>query len=419
MAGPSASNAFPPPPSFEESVGHTLVELGGTNDSEAFSLLPGGEDAPPDFTPYEAECSIHSGGVIVSHDPHLNTDGEALYRFLISQAAAPPTYVVHCKGEHTESRTRYIHGHDSNGRSTTRTEHYNETVVDFNFSIDVGQHIVSGPVHWSIADNEPAYRGRMFQQVDSLFGGRTKAARRERKAAQAWRKERAAKGLPPWVGLGDAGGLAVTDETHHVGVLKSSKTLREWADDYCGSDKYLKEFVYEKVVYGWNVGALEAATRAAILSTGYKGIIMVSFDMSHSKICVRSDNRLSRALSNKWLKVLFFITLILPFIWLYKRFHSRGGGRWEVCGGAYAMKQWQQADEEDVGRFGQDAKTSALVREEGGTRKLVGVREGEWFRNWESTIRTSVGTRLIDTIPMTMPIDARANPAAAALDGYL
>jgi hypothetical protein len=32
-----------------------------------------------------------------------------------------------------------------------------------------------------------------------------------------------------------------------VDGLRSSKTLREWADDYCASPKYLKEFVYEKV----------------------------------------------------------------------------------------------------------------------------------------------------------------------------
>jgi hypothetical protein len=124
-------------------------------------------------------------------------------------------------------------------------------------------------------------------------------------------------------------------------------------------------------------------------------------------------------LSNKWWKLLLIITFIYPFVWLFKRFHSRGGGRWEVCGGAYAMKQWQEADDEDVGRFGQDAKTSALVRGEGGTRKLVGTREGEWFRSWEGTIRTSVGTRLQDLNPMTSPIESRVNPAAAALDGYL
>jgi hypothetical protein len=265
MAGPSSSSAFPPPPSFEESAEHTLVELGQSEESEALRLLPGGEDAPPDFSPYEAECSIHSGGTVVSHDPHLNTDGlhasqflpsipadisvigEALYRFLISQAMSPPTYVLRCKGEHSETRTRYVQRHGADGRSKTHTETYTETVTDFDFSIDVGQHIISGPTHWSIADNEPAYRGRMFQQVDTVLDGRVKAAYRARKAASAWKKERASKGLPPWVGFGFSGGLEATDEIHHMGVLKSSRTLRQWADDYCASDKYIKEFVYERV----------------------------------------------------------------------------------------------------------------------------------------------------------------------------
>ena len=81
---------------------------------------------------------------------------------------------------------------------------------------------------------------------------RRKAKRHELKSAKSWKDSRWQKGLPPWVAPEsfDRGSLrphevsAATTEAH---VLKSSQTMREWADEYCRSDKWLKEFTYEKV----------------------------------------------------------------------------------------------------------------------------------------------------------------------------
>jgi len=61
---------------------------------------------------------------------------------------------------------------------------------------------------------------------------------------------------------------------------------------------------------------------------------------------------MSRALSNPWLKFLLIITLIYPCIWLFQRFHRRGGGRWAVGGGAYALKRWAVAPESGVAGVG-------------------------------------------------------------------
>jgi hypothetical protein len=120
------------------------------------------------------------------------------------------------------------------------TESYTETITDFDFCIDLGQCIVTGPIHWSIADSEPAYRGLMVRQVD--FHGRRKATKEEKKNFDAWKVQRSAIGVPPWVN--SESWLSGNNETN---VLKSSRTLRQWADDYCESKKLLKEFVYEKV----------------------------------------------------------------------------------------------------------------------------------------------------------------------------
>lgn len=56
---------------------------------------------------------------------------------------------------------------------------------------------------------------------------------------KTWFQERDAKGLPPWTNrsfVPSAGS-----------ELKSSHTVRQWCDDYCASNKLLKEFVYTKV----------------------------------------------------------------------------------------------------------------------------------------------------------------------------
>jgi hypothetical protein len=89
-------------------------------------------------------------------------------------------------------------------------------------------------------------------------------------------------------------------------------------------------------------------------------------------------------LSNKWLKFLSIILLIFPFIWLFKRFHSRGGGSWSVCGGAYALKSWVPVDEPEAQNISTfkgrptppQAEDRSLITTSAGTSRLSGIREG-------------------------------------------
>ena len=127
-------------------------------------------------------------------------------------------------------------------------------MTDFGFLIDIYPSIPTstdlqsdscGPVHWSVADYEPAYRGRMVREVEQpLTGVRRPAESAEIKEHKTWRSERVIQGLPPWtLSAHDAQSLGVNGAV----ALKSSKTLRQWADEYCTSPKHLKEFMYEKV----------------------------------------------------------------------------------------------------------------------------------------------------------------------------
>jgi hypothetical protein len=59
-----------------------------------------------------------------------------------------------------------------------------------------------------------------------------------------------------------------------------------------------------------------------------------------------------------------------------------------------------------------------LRRTSQGISKLVGVREGEWFKEWEGTIRRAVIARQKSDEPMYQPDVAQREAAGAMLDGF-
>jgi len=172
------------------------------------------------------------------------------------------------------------------------------------------------------------------------------------------------------------------------------------------------------------------AIRSSISASLYQGHVQVDFELHSSKVCIRPNNELSRILSNKWLKFLSILLLVYPFIWLFERFHPRGGGRWEVCGGAYALKHWKPVEPSQglpnddmknvvpVPPLGESvSRESRLIQTESGVVWLTGLREGEWFKEWEWTIRMAVRRRLHSMEPLLHPTD-RPVHAAQLLDGY-
>lgn len=164
---------------------------------------------------------------------------------MLSQAETPPTFLIHCRGTHNETRTRLVTKTDPQGRQYSETESYTVTIVDFDFNIR--QPVPPHAAQWTVADDEPAYRGHMSRQV-GLPGDTIKVDRATMKQFKAWRVERETRGLPPWVSPDDdAAFRASAVQRSHSNVLKSSWTLRQWADDYCQSRNIFKEFVYEKV----------------------------------------------------------------------------------------------------------------------------------------------------------------------------
>ena len=141
------------------------------------------------------------------------------------------------------------------------------------------------------------------------------ATRKEGKPIDRLRKYRVENGVPPWVQMEDI--ATVMHHRPNRPGYRSSRTVRQGADDYCASEKLLKEFTYEK------------SRIAAIFQ-------------------VQTSARLCRSC----------------------RLPSHG-----TC----------------LGR---------LRRTSRGMSKLVGVREAEWFKEWEGTIRRAVIARQQSEKPM-------------------
>jgi len=81
--------------------------------------------------------------------------GEALTRFLLTQAIDRPQTIVKIYGSNTE--TRRVVRRRENGETAITSEEETETVVDFNFSTR------RAPYHYTLGDSEPEYdRGKWF-----------------------------------------------------------------------------------------------------------------------------------------------------------------------------------------------------------------------------------------------------------------
>ena len=220
--------------------------------------------------------------------------------------ASPPTFRLRCKGVHVERSTTLVTSNNNNGEATTRTgavstqahfslrtdlltstsEEHTVLVTDFNFYIDL-THILRryslGQI-WTTSDFNPGYRGEMHKQVmqspvpetedmasprpsfrDWFMGrhshggslrliGEEEESRvrplwraanlQEIKRMSQWSQIRADKGLPPWLPYPGGPAERVAADSW---PMRSKMTPREWADDYCQSNKILKEFTFQKV----------------------------------------------------------------------------------------------------------------------------------------------------------------------------
>ncbi|KAG8759243.1 hypothetical protein FRC11_002279, partial [Ceratobasidium sp. 423] len=331
-----------------------LLGAGPSSGAQPPETAPGyeepGEDPPPEFQLYRPKHVITPSGDIYSHDHHLNKDGEALYQYLLSQAETPPSFLLRCRGTHLEEHVEQVASSEYvDGRyvSVSKAQTYTKVVTDFDFSIDIYEHLRQHPpVVWTVPDDEPTYRGRMRREVlTDTMGGVRRVSRKILKAGKAWSERRKAWGLPPWLGMTEQSEEARrSTPSDEIIPARSELTLRQWADRYCASNKCMKSFKFRKVVYGWNVEALRNAVRPTIERVYHvrSPTIGIEFITSSSEVDIRPSSLFSRALSKKWVVVILWITLVYPFIWLFRRCR---GGRWEVAGAAFPIRSWKHCED--------------------------------------------------------------------------
>lgn len=402
--------------------------------------------------------------------------GEALYRFLLSHASTPPDFILSIKGTHQERRTRTV-SRVQNGRTVTRQETYTVTITDFSFFVDLTHHILpeaEAPI-WVVGDSDPAYRGSVVRQVDNtplpagaknkdveagntMTGkgmGRRKATPDEKLAASQRREAKYDAGLPPWVLItgeprgaeahleSEEGRRRLQYATNGHGLFYDdsvlnppTKTIRDWADEYCASKKKLKEFTFRKQVYGWNLNSLrDSIDKVVRANWRYSNTPSIAFVASGTEISVQPDNGLSRTLSKTWAYVLLWIFLVYPLIiWPFKRFSRYGGGEWRVSGSAFAFTKWVHMEDSspgetvedfrerhDVGNLAGANRLPTLKATPRGVSQLVGMREGEWYEQWQETIGFMVRRGHVSGTPERMPMSPEATnlaQAGAGLDGY-
>ena len=153
-----------------------------------------------------------------------------------------------------------------------------------------------------------------------------------------------------------------------------------------------------QVLYGWNMQQIDGAIRSTIKSSPYNEPFHIDYKTYGSKIYVRPEEFSKNG--------------------LFKFFRSNNdGGRWEVCGSAYPLKQWVPTL-----ATSQTAEISSTryIQTPTGPKELLGVKEGEWLRNWEDVIIRAVREGYRSPIPLNNGFNGFTDSAVKAsdLDGY-
>ncbi|CAH7686136.1 hypothetical protein BY996DRAFT_6824439 [Phakopsora pachyrhizi] len=429
---------------------------------------------PPEFSLYRAKFTTDSIGNITSHDEHLNSDGEALCRFVLLHLSTPPELFVRLTGNHEETTTEMI-TETVNDRVNYRYQTRKQTVTDFSFSISLSHFDGNGTDCSSSTMNQP--RGlvkRLYVVGDSEFVGRGghwleaqdwktgkdlkffskgpnnnskgislvenesdnddrrrlvnhrsknnsfKNVRRRFRARKVLNQVNS-RGYPPFVPpwIFPEGKFTVTpdrppdellgpdwnqrtqnlydsivDQGHYIHIPMSREETREietelrsWCDEYCKSRSSLKEFRVKKLVFGWDLEALERellnflSTIPNLRSTNFS----VNFQTTSSSITIRPINKISKVFSlSGFYKFLLTIALIYPILWLVR--YLILGVEYNVIRAAYPLIYWdsypqvEQASSSTRSANGGDGQPSGSDVSGGQHfRVLRGMTERVWF----------------------------------------
>ncbi|KAK6359747.1 hypothetical protein TWF696_000886 [Orbilia brochopaga] len=313
------------PPGYDEEGTSLLTHPSHSVPPGVTSAIP--NEPPPDFTPYVADhIENPTSGQVTSYDPHLNEDGEALYRFLLTQNMNSPRPQVRMRGTHVERHHHHHHHHSDTNSNSSRDSTEQRTVVDFDIIMDFQSLIL-------IESGQQGIMQVVDEDVKAYRGGRFRKRGR-------------------------------TDHALPINTPIMPKTVRDWADDYCANPSICKEFVMEKVCPGYNTEYLKTRLTQLIQSTNYAGDIVISFPTTHNKVKIRPANKLTNLRYNRAVRWFCYLT----FLWLIT---------WPVL--------WFMTHKYNVVR---SVWPMSAIGIDGNRR--VKMTEEQWFEYWRIAIRRAV-----------------------------
>ncbi|KAG9048597.1 hypothetical protein FS837_012452 [Tulasnella sp. UAMH 9824] len=366
--------------------------------------------------PYSFEITKKKKNV-KSKDSILNQDPQALQQFLLGHAYDRPTVLIKCTGSHEEDCTTGGFG----GPST-------DVVTDFDFTVDISKALLPvdayGAPVWVVADEEPAKRGRYWRQIDQHPGSqnplhtpadieasqllRRRGTHLERKQALDDAVRRRELALPPWACVStqtpDQTGVRLlfpTDRLRFEGTSFSTiedfsdsnltpptKPLIQWTEEYCTNWSPLKEFRFERTVYGWNLEEVKRKVSSLLADChgGRNKKETVEIIIKGRKIVVRPNTLFWWLYENDYLKTLFYITFVyLIILWPIKKIML--GRCWKVAGSSFAFIRYEHLEDsqpgetvaEYVARVPQPVQAKDLKPTSRGISKVVGQRFSDWY----------------------------------------
>ena len=74
--------------------------------------------------------------------------------------------------------------------------------------------------------------------------------------------------------------------------------LEEWVRRFVDDQAAVKSFTLERVVANLDYGWLEGQIRSLVASTGYKGVVTVTFPVTHARVVVQNPDRVNKFLTS-------------------------------------------------------------------------------------------------------------------------
>ncbi|RAH81978.1 hypothetical protein BO86DRAFT_312900 [Aspergillus japonicus CBS 114.51] len=293
-------NPTAPPPSYEETIaaGPVTPQLPQPSAPSTTNLPP-----PPSPVPRPSSNQATSDAEdkrSVMLDPALSEDPSALHALIVRQARTPPRPYLTVRGSHTETREESTSTDSTSNNKSTR----NETVVDFDFKIDLYKYMVrdydADRDGWRVCsvvrdgDGQKAYRG-----------GRSRS--------ETW------AGHPRRSGGGHVEDASEGEIVGLVGEEGEEPGLMGWCDRFCLDPGPVKSFRFTRSIVGFDVATLRSLLISHLRSLNYHGNIDISITLANQELTIYSPHWINELRNNSfayWFCIILQLWIITwPVIW--------------------------------------------------------------------------------------------------------